>query len=728
MKKKAKILAVAASCLAMGVGAVGLAVCNGGGVFQAAAAVHDPSHELTEKAFETPKVGEEGYLPYWHCAECCKTSADEARYSFEDKATKVSKDEVTMPALTGATASEIATGDEIVNVNKTKFKYVDQGANGVDGKEGDSTPWYVKDGDKTAIYFSRSGKTGEAYNVVDDVADQNFNCSEFRFSVPESAKVTTFVTFSYKMKDWGEGKFDVSKASDSDGKGWHMICQFKDDGAYKPLVLDSKMNADGAWHTVTLSFADSAAAKGATSTTNLTDFIIKFVDLRGYMMISGLSYFAHTDSHALTEKAFKTPTTDEVGNVPHWRCEECSEKFGTDTLFSYADKTPVSDVTLAKLEGATASDIAAGDGIANVNTKKFKYVDQGINGPDQTSKVDGVENDSTPWYVKDGDKTAIYFSRSGKTGEAVNPTSNDGCSEFRFSVPAAAKTAVSVTFSYCYRNWGTGGWAGGTSASEPAGWTALCQFMDNAYLGMDISSKLVNDGAWHTVTLKYADSSATGTVASNLTDFILKFAELRGYIMISELSYTVKALEFADKGDSVISSAVGNGTSNVVTGIWSPKGVEYTGEDNSLQMGVAALDWKYVTLTLPTFDYSTHASVSFTMGFGGGPGTRAACLFFGSITEPDSGFDTSTWDGRIVEAPNDFLGKAPDCVKTGNNWDTEFTVVTISEGKINFKSSTIDQTRNLDADVNNGAKGLVLSVGICSYNTFVITPFYASTF
>ncbi len=479
MKKKAKILAVAASCLAMGVGAIGLAVHNGEGVFQAAAAVHDPSHALTEKAFETPKVGEEGYLPYWHCAECCKTSADEARYSFEDKETKVSKDEVTMPALTGATVSDIAAGDEI----------------------------------------------------------------------------------------------------------------------------------------------------------------------------------------------------------------------------------------------------------ANVNTKKFKYVDQGINGPDQGSKVDEVENDSTPWYVKDGDKTAIYFSRSGKTGEAVNPTDNTGCSEFRFSVPAAAKTAVSVTFSYRYRNWGTGGWAGGTSASEPAGWTALCQFKDNDYLGMDISSQLVNDGAWHSVTLKYADSSATGTVASNLTDFILKFAELRGYIMISELSYSVKALEFADKGASVISDADGNGTSNVVTGIWSSdEGVEYTGEANSLQMGVRALDYKYVTLTLPTLDYSAYASVSFTMGFGGGPGGRSAWYYFGSITEPEGGFDTSTWDGRINEAPNDPLGQAPSCATTGNNWDTEFTVVTISEGKINFKSSSMDQTRDLDAEVNNGTKGLVFSLGFCSYNTFVITPFYASTF
>lgn len=243
----------------------------------------------------------------------------------------------------------------------------------------------------------------------------------------------------------------------------------------------------------------------------------------------------HDSSHTLVEKAFQAPKVGEEGYRPYWRCQECCSADASAARFGFESKERVSlsDVVIPALEGAGEEDIASGDGIANVDVQKFKYVDQGANGVSASSS--GV--DSTPVYVKDSGKTAVYFSASGKTGEATNPTGNDGCAEFRFTVPAEAKAAKSVTFSYRYKNWGTGGWAGGTSASEPAGWTALCQFKDSAYLGMDVSSKLLNDDAWHTVTLNYADSAATTEISSNFTDFILKFADLRGYIMISELSY-----------------------------------------------------------------------------------------------------------------------------------------------------------------------------------------------
>ncbi len=245
----------------------------------------------------------------------------------------------------------------------------------------------------------------------------------------------------------------------------------------------------------------------------------------------------HEASHTLVEKAFQAPKVGEEGYRPYWRCNECCAADVSSARYGFESKEKVSleDVVIPALVGAETSEIADGDLIANVGVEKFKYVDQGVNG------VDGKEGTSTPLFVKDSGKTAIYFSASGKTGEATNPVDNTGCAEFRFSVPSESKASKSVTFSYCYQNWGKGGWAGSSSPSEPEGWTALCQFKDGAYYGLDLSSKLENDGQWHTVTLNYADSSATSEASSNLTDFIFKFADLRGYIMISGLSFeTVK--------------------------------------------------------------------------------------------------------------------------------------------------------------------------------------------
>ncbi len=242
----------------------------------------------------------------------------------------------------------------------------------------------------------------------------------------------------------------------------------------------------------------------------------------------------HETTHTLVEKAFQAPTVGKEGYRPYWMCNECCASDVSSARYGYEskeEKVSLEDVVIPALVGAETSEIAEDDLIANVNFEKFKYVDQGVNG------VNGAGGTSTPLFVKDSGKTAIYFSASGKTGEATNPKDNTGCAEFRFSVPSESKTAKSVTFSYCYQNWGKGAWAGSTGTSEPTNFAALCQFKDGDYYGLDVSSKLENDGQWHTVTLNYAESSATSEVSSNLTDFIFKFADLRGYIMISGLSF-----------------------------------------------------------------------------------------------------------------------------------------------------------------------------------------------
>ena len=173
--------------------------------------------------------------------------------------------------------------------------------------------------------------------------------------------------------------------------------------------------------------------------------------------------------------------------------------------------------------------------------------------------------------------------------------------------------------------------------------------------------------------------------------------------------------EFTDQGASVISSLAGSGKTIATQG--SGYSIE-----NSIQIAMNGMDGSYITMTLPAIKYSDYAKVTFTMGLGGGPGDRAPKYWLGTIPETATKYPVPD---SLTKLDN-FIGVAPSCDPTGNNWNTEFTNVSVVGKKISFKSSSIDKTLDLDDDVYNGTKGLVLTVGWCSYNTFVITPLYAS--
>ena len=176
-----------------------------------------------------------------------------------------------------------------------------------------------------------------------------------------------------------------------------------------------------------------------------------------------------------------------------------------------------------------------------------------------------------------------------------------------------------------------------------------------------------------------------------------------------------KVYEFTDSGASVLSGITGSGSKIAAQG--SGYAVE-----NSLQIAMNGMDGSYITMTLPSFDYSQYGSVSFKMGLGGGPGDRTAKYWLGSIPETATQYPIP----ESLMSETNFIGIAPSCDPTGSNWNTELTTVTISGGKAIFSSSSIDKTFDLSEDVNTGKSGLVLTVGWCSWNTFVITPFYAS--
>ena len=251
---------------------------------------------------------------------------------------------------------------------------------------------------------------------------------------------------------------------------------------------------------------------------------------------------SHDATHTLEEKVFSWADPTEESYRPYWKCKTCCESDNNilKARYDYRDKTKMvtwEDIRLAPLSSATAEDIADGDEIKNINASYFRRVDQCVNGVD----ADDKGNASTPVYVKDkngeNDVTAIYFSRSGKS--ARSGAQNTNLSEFRFTAPY--KAVKSVSFSYRYENFSDAYWNYGNGiatkdTSEPAtNWTALAQFKESSYYGVAIN--LTNDGAWHTITINYADARSSGDSSSALDSFVLKFVDLCGYIMISDLKY-----------------------------------------------------------------------------------------------------------------------------------------------------------------------------------------------
>ncbi len=301
MKKKLLIISVSGMLALGGLATIGAAAGARGSLSLTKATSTHADHGTTngvERAFYAPGIAVDengnvtgtGTKPYWRCDACCSgTGPDAARYSLDDKTTPLSLEDVVIPALTKTDSSAVSSGDQIANVNSEKFRYVDQGVLGVSGKDGASTPWYVQDEGKTAVYFSASGMT-----------EKNPNCSEFRFTVPEEYKKDCVsVTFSYKYENWGDGT--VNGNSMSEPSAFSAMVQFKDvtsaeiegvtDGYsdYKGLNISDKLeNHAGEWQSITLNYADSTGINDRT--TNFTDFTMKFADLRGYIMISGLSY------------------------------------------------------------------------------------------------------------------------------------------------------------------------------------------------------------------------------------------------------------------------------------------------------------------------------------------------------------------------------------------------------------------------------------------------------
>ena len=766
MTKKTKVLALCGVCAAMG---IGLATTAGGtmgfGGTQIAAVQHDPSHTLTEKAYTAPTTESEGYKPYWHCAECCKVSADLARYDFVDKTTNVALGDIVMPKLTAATKESVPENDLITTINTQKFKYVDQGVAGPEATSDkkESTPVYVKDGDKTALFFSRSGKTGETYN-----ATSNDYCSEFRFS-PSGYQAIASVTFSYRYLDYGKGVW-AGTSSASEPAGWHSMIQFKDGSYYGKSI---EFVNDDQWHTVTIAYNTYESAGNKDLTTNFSDIIFKFVDLRGHFYISGLSFEApvsvtlknvNADGTEATAQVLKgklptTPTTegktfagwyDEEGNkveavnetttlIARWKVR--IDGFIGETLHTFdVDNDALYGIPegVEKKLSARGSNNIKGDLDIGYYSYEKGYQDGSFVGMQNPNDYDGTVGVTMPAYD---------FSASDPlTFDVGFNSGHDNNDEGKNSPLVIDGNEVGYD---CDRSVGYTVKIAGQAAevyNKTMDKTFMFNLSEDVYYGregLSFTSKkakyrffictpfksLLTDYVSEAIAIE-AGLPKAPTKGDGYLDSVRKYQTLRAFYSEEEVAiYPISAkmnawieaatpttvMEFADKGASILKSATGTekGTAVVASG--------YTDKANCLQYSVKGCDGKYLTFTLPAYNYSEKARVTFSMGLGGGPGDKTAKYWLGAIPETADQYPMP----NSLKALDNFIGTAPSGEQ--NSWSTvDATTVTIKDGKINFLSSSFDKTFDLDEEINTGAKGLTLTFGWCSWNTFVISPLTAT--
>ncbi len=778
MKKKTKLLVISSLFAVTGIG-VTVAAAGGfndalGGVLPAKAGQHDSTHTLKEKAYEAPTYTKEGFKPYYLCEECCEYGPEEARYSYEDKTTHATLSDIRMEPLTEASVNDVAEGDMISTINTQKFKYVDQGANGVDGKEGESTPMYVKDGDKTALFFSRSGKTGEGTQTG----------SEFRFS-PTSLPNITSVTFSYRYLDYGTTNWagGGSDGSSEPGGTWRNLVQFYDeDGGVKYYGKAVTFINDDQWHTITINYKDILNRPEITQ--DFKHLVVKVIDLRGHFYISNLSFAeapvtvtlknATADGTDLTESVAKgsmptTIPTMEGKTFAGWYDEEGNKVeaiSGATTLIARwtVNHYNSSNDKLLKFE--------------NDASKYGKPADCDFQWSTRGSDRNGdIENG----YYLDEEGSQGFLSQAKKDDDKAGiilpayDFSNSPAIRFNFGFSAGLWNGVEINGVECGRD----------AADQPFGtkWKNFTVIVDgrtmivhNAFerstphgsQASDISIELTDDVYYGRKGIEIAATRAQGvwlmlfpfvtmqcdyvktcqTIEAELPDIVSdeykekleEYETLRqNFSNFENSTYPISekmqnwidallpktVLSFEDNGQSVIQTAIGN-TGQLTCNESAIKEIKegssfnttfdpFDLDEESMIVRVGDLLKSYVTFTLPQVNFSTYKEVTFTFGFGANVGTAGKSGSWALGTVP-----TNTTDLTTVE---NYIGTS---IQTSNKkWTsaTDFKAV-ISDGKISFSNSggTTDKTFDLENDVFTGEKGLTLTFGNVNWEIMVLSP------
>lgn len=278
MKKKTLLIA-SCSVLSLGVLATSNALLDKKSLAKAddAHSAHDLDN-MKYIGFSWKDPSKEGYKPYYRCPECCNVNPASSRY-LEDKTTQMSVDEVKLSPVTKTSVGEVASGDQIANLDNVTLVGLDQSNT---TSMGDHRV-YVKDEGKVAAYFSRSANASGGFDA-DEVSSFSFDDDDQTYFDKEIATIS----FSYRYQNWGEAKKEESGVTYSSLLQVFTLDVHSTTGkSAKNYALDSALIGDGAWHTLNLSIKD---IYGQDTFSHCLGLGFEFADLEGYFMISNIGY------------------------------------------------------------------------------------------------------------------------------------------------------------------------------------------------------------------------------------------------------------------------------------------------------------------------------------------------------------------------------------------------------------------------------------------------------
>ena len=755
MKKKLLIVASASALALGGITAFGL---GSNGSLTGAKPEHTSSHTAIANVFDWKDPTKEGFKPYYMCSECCLPDAD-ARYSDKTMTNKITLDDVRYAPMTAATVNDVAEGDQIKNVIDTKYKYIDQGPNGATGneKKGDvetaGTTYYVKDGEKTAIYFSRSG-------VTPRTGTQNTECSEFRFTAP--SKTVTSVSFSYRYENysdatWNYGTGTATKDTSEPATNWSALAQFKDGGYYgAALTLEN----DGDWHSITVNYSDARNNLDATS--NLSAFILKFVDLSGYIMINDLKFEEAPVTVALknigaTDGEEKVaigslPTTiptlegkkflgwyDADGNEVTAVTASTTELIARWAIAKYsADNRVFRDISTT-----TASDYGAVEGVdvsygfweADGDYMKFSCNAGGDNNKSagialpviDFSRISGV-------YFTFGFASGVWNGYDGSNyygvsldGNPVGPKSNGDKDGANYEVWIKGKK-VSV-----HNKQENKDYSFELSEETYTGQKGLAIQAVRCYEApLLISKKFISYDYDYLAGAPKIEAALPDTPVAGYGDQINDYNELRAAYTDYENAadpISEKMQSWIDKYEVATLADFTNNNGITIANTDDSHKAEAADSNytNGQDAAKGAVDTKDACIwcgdlvnvasafTLPAIDYSSYVKAEFTIGFANNVGQNGGrYLYLGNVVSSFAKDSPTTDTNYIGQA------KQPD---SANYWaDASDVTVTISSGSISFKSASIDKSFTLDDGINNGTTGLTITFAELCYEYLVISP------